>query len=115
MCEEYNGYSNYETWVVNLWIDNDESSQDYWNDRVKEYLENPRISNHSTSRQNMVYDLSQELKENHEENKPNQNNFENTSIGVYADLLNSALSMVNWREIAENIVNGVIENQEMET
>lgn len=25
MCKEYNGWSNWETWVSKLWIDNDES------------------------------------------------------------------------------------------
>ncbi len=25
MCKEYNGWSNWETWVVKLWLDNDES------------------------------------------------------------------------------------------
>lgn len=25
MCKEYNGWSNWETWVAKLWLDNDES------------------------------------------------------------------------------------------
>lgn len=25
MCREYNGWTNWETWVAKLWIDNDES------------------------------------------------------------------------------------------
>jgi len=27
--QTYNGWTNYETWTVVLWIDNDESIQDY--------------------------------------------------------------------------------------
>ncbi len=26
----YNGWSNYETWNVKLWMDNDEGSYNYW-------------------------------------------------------------------------------------
>src|ERR1700686_735733 len=29
-CKVYNGHKNYETWVVSLWIDNDEGSYNHW-------------------------------------------------------------------------------------
>lgn len=31
----YEGWSNYETWAVNLWLENDEGSYRYWCDRAK--------------------------------------------------------------------------------
>jgi hypothetical protein len=37
----YNGWTNYETSCVNLWIDNDQGSQEYWRDQAKEHWENP--------------------------------------------------------------------------
>ena len=35
----YNGWSNYETWNVALWLDNDEGSYNYWQDRTREIAE----------------------------------------------------------------------------
>jgi hypothetical protein len=34
--QEYNGWTNYETWLVNLWMDNDPGSQDYYRETAKE-------------------------------------------------------------------------------
>jgi len=80
--KKYNGWTNYETWLVKLWMDNDEGSYEYWNERTWEAKD--------------TYSLSQELRLEHEENTP-------TTTGVYADLLNAALSEVNWYEIAEHL------------
>ena len=29
MCETYNGYSNYQTWVTSLWLDNEPYTNEY--------------------------------------------------------------------------------------
>jgi hypothetical protein len=31
----YNGWKNYETWLVHLWITSDEKTQAYWETRGK--------------------------------------------------------------------------------
>ena len=82
----YQGWSNYETWAVALWIDNEESNQDYWNARATEIC-----SAHP------ILDLADELKEAFEEGNPLE------EAGVYRDLLNSALGKVDWYEIAKTI------------
>lgn len=35
MAEEYNGWPNYQTWNVMLWLDNDESAYRYYVERVR--------------------------------------------------------------------------------
>ena len=76
----YNGWTNYETWVVNLWMGEDGSG--YWDERAREAKD--------------TYELSQMLKDEHEEMAPE-------TTGVFADLINAALSEVNWYEIAEGL------------
>jgi hypothetical protein len=92
--EGYSGWRNYETWVVKLWIDNDESSYNYWQERAKELR-----------KEGMEYilSLSDELKNAFDEDSPLED------AGVYTDLLNSALGEVNWYEIAESILEEVSE------
>jgi hypothetical protein len=92
--ETYNGWTNYETWAVKLWMDNDQGSQEYWAERAKEMD---------------VYDLEQALKDEHEEFMP-----ENIRPSVYGDLLQAALDSVNWREVAESIKDEADEENEEE-
>jgi hypothetical protein len=101
---EYNGWTNYETWAVKLWLDNDEGTYNYWRDRVREILTDPRQSPYLTAEQTARYDLADELKREHEENAPDM------GASVFADLLNAAMSEVNWSEIAESMLADVREN-----
>ncbi|KEQ11277.1 hypothetical protein GZ77_26375 [Endozoicomonas montiporae] len=78
MSEGYNGYSNYQTWNVVLWIFNEESLYRYWMERK-------------------IYgNLPDELQLWAEENTP-------VVTGLYADLLGYALGMVDWHEVATAI------------
>lgn len=98
----YNGWSNYETWVTNLCIDNDEGSQDYWNERAQEIYEEAEEERFFTRFESARSTLADEMKEQHEENAP-------TVTGVYADLLNASLGEVDWHEIA----NAILEENEI--
>jgi hypothetical protein len=93
----YNGYTNYETWAVKLWLDNDEGSSSYWADFAAEAL--AEADDESDAR-DMVRDA---LQQQHEDALPELS-------GFAADLLNAAMSEVNWREIAQGLVNEAKEN-----
>jgi len=87
MNKEYNGYTNYETWLVSLWIDNDEGLQRYWIEE-SEHIES-------------VSSLQDSLQTYFDEHIPPEEELN----GVYLDLMNYALSSVNWYEIAEELYN----------
>lgn len=91
MSDGYNGWSNYETWNVKLWMDNDEGSYHYWQDRTA------AIADASDEDDSAIYELAQEIQSWHEEMRPETN-------GVFADLLGAALSEVDWSEIAHSLM-----------
>jgi hypothetical protein len=78
----YNGWKNYETWCVVRWIDNEEAMQ--------------HEANEMGRRAGSQGELAQDLKDWIDEMAP--------ALGatMWADLLNAALSEVNWSEIAEH-------------
>ena len=87
----YNGWTNYETWVTNLWMDASQGSQEFWRDTAREC--------------ESAYDLGQAIKAYHDEFAPE-------TTGVFADLLGAALHSVNWTEIANHILDEVNEEEE---
>lgn len=87
MKEEYNGWKNYETWNVALWLDNDQGSQEM----VLDMARNVKDSETAT------VDLADQLKDMVEENNPL-----NDQSSMYTDLLNAAISEVDFMEIANN-------------
>lgn len=113
--QKYSGWTNYETWNVKLWMDNDQNSYDYWRETTREAWEQAKEDRRypsQTRKDSTLCILSEALKNYHGENTP-------TVTGVYADLLNAALSEVNWYEIAESLVddeefeeNGTAEEEE---
>lgn len=94
----YNGWTNYETWNVKLWIDNDQSSIEYWNECMLNIFENATIDSYFTKKERTVLNLADELKDYFNKNNPL------LDAGMYTDLLGAALSEVNWHEIAKSIV-----------
>jgi hypothetical protein len=96
MAERYNGWTNYETWCVNLWIDNEESAQEYWRERAADCLSNTDSDLDAISAlcNEMEYVATEECPE---------------IKGFHGDLLRAALSEVNWHEIARHYIEAVKE------
>jgi len=96
MTEKYNGYNNYETWLVALWIDNDQV-----------YSEDVESMANGSSDDD-TNDLATSIKE-YVENMPDVSKAIETG-GMVADLINSTLSDVDWYELAELYIRNSREN-----
>lgn len=98
--QEYNGWTNYETWAVALWLDNEQGSYDYWRERAREVFGEYESGDQDNDKQCAYSVLADELQEQHQEALPEVQ-------GFAADLLNAAMSEVNWYEIASHYVDEV--------
>lgn len=91
--KEYNGWTNFETWCVNLWLENEESEYNYWCDHAynvkKEFEEDAQ-----------EYTLADMLRDNLEERAEEVI----ADSCVFSDLLRAAISEVNFEEIARHLL-----------
>lgn len=107
----YNGWrGGYETWVTALWLDNDSQSSTYWHEQAREcWADSPdsrQVREWKFSRRDAAaLDLAERLKEALNHSSP--------ALGacVYSDLLNAALSEIDWRETAEHYLATVIDEE----
>ena len=90
--ETYNGWTNYETWCLNIWIDNDQ----YLAERKAELVR--EVTLHYDDKQ--VYELSLLLESMVEELKDNA-----LEVGLLSDLLGGAIGKINFYELAEHYIN----------
>ncbi len=93
--QTYNGWTNYQTWVVNLWMTNDSGSYEHLQSMARDCL-----THLEDNVSDAVWELSKRLEEDHDEFMPEV-------TGVYADLLTHSLGMVNWHEIARHVIDDV--------
>lgn len=98
----YNGWANYETWIVNLWMGNEPGSNEYWEGLALECMadaiedEIGAESVKDTARNSLAERIRNEHETLAEELLP--------KAGFATDLMSASLSRVDWREIAEHYV-----------
>lgn len=103
--EKYNGWTNYETWLVKLWMDNDQGSYNYWQEIAQEIYNEARADANFTKEERAKLDLADQLKNEHEENAPTG------TSGVYSDLMKGALGRVDWHEIAQALIDDGVDKE----
>lgn len=81
----YNGWSNRETWLVNLWIDGDQKTYEYVQEAYRE--------------QGDVHARAEWLE--NEVHKWLDSSLRDANASLWSDLLTNALNRVNWLEIVE--------------
>lgn len=99
--EEVNGYRNYNTWTVALWLDNERSSFEHWRLQARHWLTHarrlPQVTNGCwTIAEAARIQLADELEQSVLDNQPL------VKASLYADLLRWAIAEVDWQQIAAN-------------
>jgi len=78
----YNGWSNYETWNVSLWIDNEPSTYEEARDMARQARSEGDLAR---ALKDWVQDMAPDL-----------------GASMFSDLLSAALGEVDWYEIASH-------------
>jgi hypothetical protein len=98
--DTYNGWTNWETWLVNLWIDNDQGLYEHCLMLAREEISaNTALADgsiHPLNKKLSAINLSGILREQFDEWAPDVE-------GLYRDLMNGALRDVNYLEIATHL------------
>ena len=85
--KEYNGWTNYETWLTALWFDNDQGIQEMAQELARDAEDTYRAGE---ALKDNAYELAEMIVPGIVE-----------GANFVTDLFNAALSEVNWYEIAE--------------
>ncbi len=101
----YNGWTNRETWLVNLWLNNDLDSYNYRMESIKDI--HTEISEVEIALENMVLDIYKLANNLKRFSKSNDDAY--TSNGLVNDLPEDSLNKVNWNELALHYIEEIKE------
>jgi len=101
----YNGWTNRETWLVNLWLNNDLDSYNYRMESIKDI--HTDISEVEIALENMVLDIYKLANNLKRFSKSNDDAY--TSNGLVNDLPEDSLNKVNWNELALHYIEEIKE------
>lgn len=102
----YNGWTNYETWNVALWMGEDGN---YWAEIAQEVYDSAEADGTFSRDERAALDLADVLQERHDEMEAE---LTEGKIGTLIDLLRASLSEVNWHEIAEHYIEDCDKDEE---
>jgi len=107
---EYSGWTNYETWNVKLWMDNEQASQEAWNDRARRIRAGVTKTKEPSAtteqeHQEALWLLAEQLEEHYDREADYW--LESAPPCCFSDLLLASLRQVNWKEIAEHLLEDV--------
>ena len=102
----YQGWTNHETWCVQLWLTNEEPEYRHWTAHAAGTWGHAEADQYLTRAEVARCHLAVMLREEIENAVPLDN------CGMYSDLLTSALSKVNWDEIANAWLEPIEEYEE---
>lgn len=91
MMAEYNGWSNYETWLCNLWYD-----QTFYGLITEEYGDEVSYDQEYDVAQSIQYYMDDLVLEE-----------VNAQAGFALDLVNAGLRQINYREIANSVIDTI--------
>lgn len=95
---EYSGWTNYETWNVKLWMDNDQDAQEAWHDSATTLRA-------MYAQKEAILILAEQLEVHYSHEAGYW--LESAPPCCFSDLLLASLRQVNWREIAEHVLEDV--------
>lgn len=108
MCNKVNGWSNCPTWNWNLHNDGD-----YWGELAQEIYDNAEAGEYLSKRDEAIHTLEERLRDECEEEYETQ--FGNLT-GAFGDIFQWAIDNIDFREIAENLMEDVdMEEKEEES
>ncbi len=100
MCEAYNGWENYPTWAVHLWLTNDQGTESYWREAaaeaVREARREPRQGWELEETARMI--LADRLKDEVDGGAVTEGS------SLWSDLLTWALERANWQHVARALL-----------
>lgn len=108
--QTYNGWTNYETWLVFTWLGSEEMHWVNCCRLAQDYYDNTPADEIFTREERAVLHLCVFLRDEYENAACDWLDESGKSASIWADLLNSALSEVNWHEIASHLIQNVDEN-----
>lgn len=101
--QKYNGWTNYETWLCNLWFDNFDFIDQI--DLFEDCVDNCDVLN-------IIEEYIKSTVEQFVEGYTEPNEFR-SAHGFIQDMLNSAVSEIDFRDIAEHYVDDVVDELEL--
>jgi phytoene dehydrogenase-like protein len=104
----YNGWTNYETWLVALWLDNEQATYEQWREDARRIWEDAPGTKEATAwgwtrLEAATHSLASALRDQLTELE------EVGQSGFHTDLLRSALDEVDWHEVARHYLGDIEE------
>ena len=93
----YNGWTNYETWCVSLWLNNDQGTQERCEEMAQEAWNDAEAGSYLTRLEVATRALAGILRD---EQVEIADDLVGTS-SMFSDLLTAAMGEVNWDEVAK--------------